>query len=609
MLLFLSVFNKDKNSDQLIDNTYDGPDDFKCDGRHTNEPAVRYVISKTGGIDKLFVFTTEAVLKKISYMEAGKQHSSKSQLWLFSKELADLDAKLYSKIESVEYDNQGESNSSFKSVLDMAEKIRQYLLIEKEAGNNILLDVDMTGGMRDASMLMLAVIQVLKYCGVYVEQVIYTNYDGKAHHGTVTDATSVHDIYQLVAGAEAFVRYGSVDVLEDYFMGAAKISASLKMLLAAMHTVSDVLKICRSGLIKEALKKLSKAIMRFNKTHGGSMEEQLFAQLMQRIEQEYKPIISSRTTNLDIIEWCLNKGFLQQAMTFSTELLPEYIVAKKYLYFLDLKEEKKCKRQPRTYEPWQKHLLTHYKYISELEQERRKNIRSNGIITRKEAYALREYVLSDTTKRAAFKSELHNWFSNADAIEEFLVKFPKTFANLQVQLLKQNITLEQIAETYPEIWKVANFNFERVKTLINNPYTGTAVDYWLGMANPNMELRKFASSAGKEKFMEIFGAFFLEEKQNFNNGESDIQQSDSKEKILEKYEIRLTFLKEYLQKNILKSEISFEQLSTIIKAYYEITQMRNNINHAGMDNNGVITIDNIKSELRNTIDFLKSIDR
>ncbi|MCH3914450.1 MAG: TM1812 family CRISPR-associated protein [Acidaminococcaceae bacterium] len=379
MLSFLSPFKTDEDSHELIVSKYHDKDTFSCDGVQTNEPGIKYTLSNVKTLDKAFIFASNAVNKKFSYKDSktGKL-ISKKHLQLFEERMS-LSAPLlennfvvvnyhednkYEKSEDAknEADASDLSQSDTKSVVEMYDKVLSFAEKCMAEGNTVVLHVDMTGGFRHASLLMLAVVQLLKYSGVIVKEVLYTNYNAGQKTGCVDDVTNIYDLFQLIAGMESFTKYGKTEVLETYLKKSEEnLSDKLTVLLKAMKQFADDLQLCRSGALRSAAHNLKSAIDNYKLYKPGNMQERLFQKLLRVFEREYSDILNEKRHSLDIIKWCLNKNFLQQALTFYTEWIPEYIVDQKIFYPGNSQVIESCQEKTVEYTPWQKYFLLNFK--------------------------------------------------------------------------------------------------------------------------------------------------------------------------------------------------------------------------------------------------------
>ena len=57
-----------------------------------------------------------------------------------------------------------------------------------------------------------------------------------------------------------------------------------------------------------------------------SFQEKIFLRILKVFKAEYGGLLKEDFTNLDIIRWCVEKDYLQQALTLCTEWIPSEIV-------------------------------------------------------------------------------------------------------------------------------------------------------------------------------------------------------------------------------------------------------------------------------------------
>ena len=287
----------------------------------TNESAVRY-ISKRVQLDKIFIFASKKVRSNITHfdrdtkkilpflVDGEPQTHLDFSLARFKKFLPDVDCFI------LDYDENNLSNENLQSVAEMARHVQEF------AGDDeVTLHVDLTGGMRHVNMLMLELTRLLEYSGLKVDKVIYSNYE----KGIVEEIQNVYDLFQLIAGVEEFVNFGSVHALEKYYSGR-KISPPLEKLRNAMKNFAEAIKLCHYGQFSETIIKLHDAVNDFNKHAPADVEDILMARLIGRIHDNYQDLISIREKDdVRVIRWCLANGYLQQALTLYTERIPEYL--------------------------------------------------------------------------------------------------------------------------------------------------------------------------------------------------------------------------------------------------------------------------------------------
>ena len=116
--------------------------------------------------------------------------------------------------------------------------------------------------MRHASLMMLVITWLIQYSGVKIGYILYSNFDRDRAEQFVEESNEIYNLFDLIAGAEEFVRFGSVDAIQNYFKGR-NIPPVLQELLDAMNKFAQVIKISRRMEFQRALEKLQTAYKKF----------------------------------------------------------------------------------------------------------------------------------------------------------------------------------------------------------------------------------------------------------------------------------------------------------------------------------------------------------
>lgn len=323
---------------------------FKAECIHTNETALKYIewkLSQNGEkIDKAYAFVSEDV--KANHLEKFKALFPQND---------------YS-IRDVQLFNNGDLDGSFTAVCMMFDVLREEL---QENLVGATFHIDMTGGPRHSSMLMLALLNMLTYYGSEIGLVIYTNFQ----RHLVEDAKDIIEMFSLMSGTQEFISYGSVDQIKRYFDSGKEKTIYMESLLDAMEGVSEALKICASYPdMQVELQKLANVINLYKqylskaKMKGLGKQELFFSKLLPSIEREYSEVLPRDGKDCDalkIIKWCLERGFLQQGITLYTEWLPVYLIDNNIIKINDAAICADCMKQKNDWNTWQNHFVRIYK--------------------------------------------------------------------------------------------------------------------------------------------------------------------------------------------------------------------------------------------------------
>ena len=310
----------------------------------TNESAVRYLLmqaeeGKKLELDALFAFASKMVQSPIGVPDSPIIPLERTHLEFFKERVSPVLPRMNEPefFNVVSYDEDQPISKTQRFVLDMADCIMAYAQVKKAQGDEVVLHADLTGGPRHAVMLMLAVMRLLQYNGIEIGKTMYSDFNKKI----VEEANDIYSLFDLIAGADEFVQFGSVSAIMRYFGYDKKIlarpphiSERLHRLLLAMHGFAEEIKVCHYGAFAAAVEKLSKALKEFrdgSEADGADINEGMIAQLRFRVEEEYREILGEKIDDVKLLYWCVNHGYLQQALTLFTERVPEILRAREVL--------------------------------------------------------------------------------------------------------------------------------------------------------------------------------------------------------------------------------------------------------------------------------------
>lgn len=315
LLLFLSDVKTKKVDDKVIISEVDYENIAGDKTQITNESALRYLLQDFP-VDKIFIFASKKVREKILNIDGTPKTHLQFSLERLKKFLPDDECFFV-----FDYDEDGSGEENLKSVAKMAGVIQKFV----GSDENVTLHLDLTGGMRHINMMMLELTRLLEYSGLKIDKILYSNYKGAETPGTVEEVQNIYDLFQLMAGVEEFVNFGSVNALDIYYRNKRdNLSEPLKRLLAAMKDFADAIKLCHYGQFSAAIINLHDAVKDFAPTDD--VEDMLMEKFIARIRKDYADLIfPRRKDDLRVIRWCLDNDYLQQALILYTERIPEYL--------------------------------------------------------------------------------------------------------------------------------------------------------------------------------------------------------------------------------------------------------------------------------------------
>lgn len=333
--------------------------------RQTNESAVLYMASMLSQqeppqqLAQIFMITTKQVKERVKDKNGHVVDDERSPLKIFEDAVvAEFPylSDLSKHFTAIPYESE-DIHQCLLDVADMADQIRSFC--RAFPGEEFMLHADMTGGFRHASMMMMAIMQLLTYTDsrdikIRVGQVLYSLVT--ENRGKIEDATEIHRMYHLLSGVDAFARFGSVEGIREYFAdGAREPSPEGNKLLQAMQSFSDAIRLCQVDMVMRVAKELSTALHDFSANTGAALGEKLFEKILDRVRAEYALVLRNDVTELDIIDWCMKRELWQQAATFSFELLPLYIV--RQVILAPRAEDEKIFKKDKNHPRWEQNFI------------------------------------------------------------------------------------------------------------------------------------------------------------------------------------------------------------------------------------------------------------
>lgn len=306
----------------------------------TNEAptkAVIEILNERGGdnhLDKVVMIRSDAVKKPIEIDEKTAEqihigqyikNSNFSHVDLYKKRISDYvqDERLDYKNRKIEY--AAVDIADFTEDYEVSGSVIKAARLVAAAGEKVNLFIDFNGGQRYVAFMILAIANLMKIRNVDIDQILTMNFDNKKDEKVfIQNMKPVFDSFDLVSGINEYVNYGRIKTLRKYFESPH--NKEINKILEEMEKFSNNLQLCRTGYVMEnradLLQRLQKYSEQSAKMENPDTYEQLFAYVVDDILAGYKDLLKGALP--DIIRWCVDKDFIQQALTFTAEEMPGY---------------------------------------------------------------------------------------------------------------------------------------------------------------------------------------------------------------------------------------------------------------------------------------------
>lgn len=349
LLLCLSMLNPVSKI-----NEYSYSDDNKdcttITGYLTNEAPAKYIIHSLAQnnsiLNKIVIICSETVMKPIGRSFDGDISSANVLGLTNGKEIQDAthleyfidvitqfaksqsDAYLNNRIqfEIVEIPDYTMQEDVSKAVIEASTRIL-------ESDNEINLFIDFNGGQRYIAFMILAISSLMKIRHVNISSVLTMNWGERDQQGRIP-IRNMKDLFltiDLAAGIKEYTNYGRTKGLKDYFGSTS--NQRIKTLISEMSALAENLQLCRTDFVMDNRERLLKRLNEFiheEKKDSVDTETLLFYYVVSDILQEYRGLLDGDLP--DIIKWCIDHDFVQQAITFCTDQMPQYFMDNGILY-------------------------------------------------------------------------------------------------------------------------------------------------------------------------------------------------------------------------------------------------------------------------------------
>lgn len=543
--------------------------DFQETCEHTNEISLKYISWKlkqdNKKIDAVYAFVSEEV---------------QNDLERFKSLFRDYDFD----IKAIPLYNNGNLSGSFRSISAMADILQDYI------NNNqadVCIHIDMTGGPRHAVMLMMALIQMIKFTGAKVGMVTYANILKGKTEGIIEETNEIMNMFTLISGAEEFAAFGNVSQIQKYFASREDISWCLNNVLDAMENLSETIKVCGSyESMKNTLADLAENIRMYEKFYWErkdtlSEQELFFGKLLPTIKNEYAEIMPDNgksATPIQIIRWCARRSFLQQAVVFYTEWLPDYLIKSKLVEITKKEIIEDCEKAKMEWSSWPIYLFR--SYVIPPKKSAQQQVVNIDITSDKLTYEDLQLLLKSNLSANEIRVRIRNKNEKFEEFIQNIIQFNKkiTWENFaqKVKALSNDDPIKRVLKkTAPTNISFTNYLNRRIKELMSATKVILAsVEY-----------------SGKALCNELFDLDNVNKKVNTPE---------------EKGENRVKTFEDLLNSNALKSKIPEHDLLDFVGQYSEyVNQWRNKFSHAVSNNSNKENNLSITQAIINSVNLIE----
>lgn len=308
-------------------------------GVMTNEAPIKSILHRLGQqgkcLDKIIFIESDRVRK--SAIKSGDSHVE-----LLQKRIHNFIGNIHIDYEHVGIKDEPTKNDVSETVFEIYNKLISWAS-EKRSIN---IFIESNGGVRYVLTMLLSLTKTLEnyYSNIHISEI--TSMVLNQNPVMIKNTKDVFDTAQITGIADEFVNYGRTHSLHRYIEGymdefTPSQKADVNKVLDKLYKLADDMQLCRTRMMMDDLYGTDNIRMVIEGFVGKYSNEDVPAALsilehiLNLILNElklgvYKGIEKTEPGNSIIylpktIEWCLNKSFVQQAVTLCAERFPEYL--------------------------------------------------------------------------------------------------------------------------------------------------------------------------------------------------------------------------------------------------------------------------------------------
>ena len=290
-------------------------------GRYQLDPVVKMLATvlatKNQTLDKIVMLCTDDTQNEVKLKTAETDEIiSISPLEYFKKQI-----RAYMNPNLEDEERFVPISVSLDSPFEGIQNVIQTLRTIQNSEGGLTLYLDTHGGLRGVQRVLEATVSLLKIEDINIEEAFAVQFsdsnDEPQKNNLITLETENMEIFNFVSGINEFISCGRADILMDYVNSQKKISTQDNSFVNAILDVTNGIQWCCVPAFETGLKTLQTY---FEKEKPASIDtskhETSYLEIYKNdIKQDYKNLLSTTSTVIDEINWCLQKGFYQQALT------------------------------------------------------------------------------------------------------------------------------------------------------------------------------------------------------------------------------------------------------------------------------------------------------
>lgn len=257
-------------------------------------------------------------------------------------------------------------NDGTVDIQNMIQIIHALLGSEDEIIN---LYIDTQGLDRSNDATMVVILSILNNewnKRIRIRQILTTEYIPSRLAGIISNDIRQYEINNLLAGMNAFIQYGKVGMIRQFWEDRDIENPHVEKLIRAMGYIDDGISLCNLTDLEYGIQELRKVFADPNKSYGDDMDSSILAIMEEGISRDYGSLLEDDGTGeidvLELIKWAYRKKFYQQTLTMIESRIPTDFVKRGVLFYASNAEEKDAMMKAFANEYWRTQPKDRYKF-------------------------------------------------------------------------------------------------------------------------------------------------------------------------------------------------------------------------------------------------------
>lgn len=203
--------------------------------------------------------------------------------------------------------------------------------IKGVGGKKINLYIDTQGGARSSIQQINAVVELLKGKNVEIKgryAIPKFNLRDQKSIYTIKEVGELYRSYDLVSAMTEFKLYARGKGLTAFFAGDP--DPVTKQMIGIINQISEAIALCNMVIFENALDQMS--FLKKDIEKGASVTSQIKL-VFKDIIDNYSDLLKEERTQFEIVEWCVEHHYYQQAITIIESKMPQMLVESRFLLF------------------------------------------------------------------------------------------------------------------------------------------------------------------------------------------------------------------------------------------------------------------------------------